>query len=316
MRKAVIDLGTNTFHLFIVDTSEKELKTLYREKIAVKLGQNGISKGRIAADAKKRALHALNVFKDIIDQFEVEWVSGVATSAIRSAQNGKDLVREIKDQTGIDIDIISGDKEAELIFEGVRAGVNLSDELCLTIDIGGGSVEFIIGNNTDIVWKRSFEIGAQRLLDKFHKRDPMPAESVQEMFDWLSPELKELTEAIEKFKPTRIIGCSGTFDTLAKIYREAHNVRSDKKKTSFLLPVKAYRDTHRELLIKDREGRLAIRGMATMRVDMIVVASILISFVLEHLEVSELTCCRYALKEGLIYSNEHHKPISELTTES
>ena len=316
MRKAVIDLGTNTFHLFIVDISEKELKTLYREKIAVKLGQNGISKGRIASDAKKRALHALHVFKDIIDQFEVEQVSGVATSAIRSAKNGKDLIDSIKEQTGIEIEIISGDKEAELIFEGVRAGIDLSDELCLTIDIGGGSVEFIIGNKTDIVWKRSFEIGAQRLLDKFHKQDPMPADNVQQMFDWLTAELKELTGAIKEFKPTRIIGCSGTFDTLSKIYLEAHNIQSDKDKTSFLLPVKAYRDTHRELLIKDREGRLSIAGMATMRVDMIVVASVLISFVLEHMEVSEITCCHYALKEGLIYSNEHHKPISELTTES
>ena len=69
MRKAVIDLGTNTFHLFIVDISNEGLKTIYKEKIAVKLGKNGISKGRIAPDAQKRALHALNCFKDIIDQF-------------------------------------------------------------------------------------------------------------------------------------------------------------------------------------------------------------------------------------------------------
>ncbi len=315
MRKAVIDLGTNTFHLFIVDTSNDQLKTVYREKIAVKLGQNGISKGRIAADAQKRALHALNCFKDIIDQFEVESVKGVATSAMRSAKNGRELVQQIKDQTGIEIEIINGDREAELIFEGVRAGIPMSEEKYLTVDIGGGSVEFVIGNNTDIFWKRSFEIGAQRLLDKFHRKDPMPADSVQEMFDWLKPELKELITAINQFNPTRLIGCSGTFDTLAKIYREAHQIETDLQKTFFQLPVKAYRDTHRELLIKDREARLAIPGMVSMRVDMIVVASILISFVLEHLEVKELTCCRYALKEGLLFSDEH-KPISELSTES
>jgi len=315
MRKAVIDLGTNTFHLFIVDTGNDELKTVYREKIAVKLGQNGISKGRIAADAQKRALHALNCFKDIIDQFEVESVKGVATSAMRSAKNGKELVQQIKDQTGIHIDIISGDKEAELIFEGVKAGLDLKKETCLTVDIGGGSVEFIIGNKSEILWKRSFEIGAQRLLDQFHKQDPMPSKNIQDMFEWLGVELKELTDAIEVHKPTRLIGCSGTFDTLAKIYREANDVPTDLKKTSFLLPVKAYRDTHRELLIQDRDGRLAIPGMVTMRVDMIVVASVLISFILEHIQVTQITCCRYALKEGLLFSDEH-KPISELSQEA
>ena len=315
MRKAVIDLGTNTFHLFIVDTSNNELKTVYREKIAVKLGQNGISKGEIAPDAQKRALNALNCFKDIIDQFEVESVRGVATSAMRSAQNGKDLVTAIIDQTGIEIEVISGDREAELIFEGVRAGLELGNEQCLTMDIGGGSVEFIIGNAKEIVWKRSFEIGAQRLLDKFHKHDPMPAQNIQDMFDWLRPELEELTDSIAKFKPKRLIGCSGTFDTLANIYWEEHNLDSGMQKTTFLLPVKAYRNTHRDILIKDREGRLTIPGMATMRVDMIVVASVLISFVLEHLDVTHITCCKYALKEGLLFSDEH-KPISELSSKA
>lgn len=315
MRKAVIDLGTNTFHLFIVDTGNDELKTVYREKIAVKLGQNGISKGRIAADAQKRALHALNCFKDIIDQYEVESVRGVATSAMRSAKNGKDLVKEIKVLTGIEIDIIDGDREAELIFEGVKAGVELDDERCLTVDIGGGSVEFIIGNQSEIFWKRSFEIGAQRLLDKFHKQDPMPAESVQNMFSWLETELSELTEAIEKFKPSRLVGCSGTFDTLSKIYCEANDIEVSNEETSFDLPVKSYRDIHRELLIKDRSARLLIPGMVTMRVDMIVVASVLISFILEHLSVQEITCCKYALKEGLLFSDEH-KPISEFSTKA
>lgn len=315
MRKAVIDLGTNTFHLFIVDTDNEELKTVYREKIAVKLGQNGISKGHIAADAQKRALHALTCFKDIIDQFEVESVRGVATSAMRSAKNGKELVKKIKALTGIDITIIDGDKEAELIFEGVKSGIELNSERCLTVDIGGGSVEFIIGNKAEIFWKRSFEIGAQRLLDKFHKKDPMPAESVHNMFEWLRSELSELTEAIEKFKPSKLVGCSGTFDTLSKIHSEANEIEISNEETSFQLPVKSYRDIHRDLLIKDRNARLLIPGMVTMRVDMIVVASVLISYILEHLAVEEITCCKYALKEGLLFSDEH-KPISEFSTKA
>lgn len=307
MRKAVIDLGTNTFHLFIIEQMNGTINTLYKEKIAVKIGQNGISKGRIAPDAIKRALHTLGVFKTVIDQFQVKDVKGVATSAIRNAANGKDLLAEVKQRTGIHIDIISGDKEAELIFEGVKAAVDIPDNQ-LVMDIGGGSVEFILGNRSETFWKRSFEIGAQRLLDKFHQHDPMPPEDIEAMFGWLQIELKELTDAIQEFKPSGLIGCSGTFDTLSEIHLKRIGEERPQKYKSFDLPIKSYHDIHRDLLIKDKQERLNIPGMVSMRVDMIVVASCLISFVLEHLPIQHLTACTYALKEGVLFSD---KSISE-----
>lgn len=308
MRKAVIDLGTNTFHLFIVELLNGKITTLYKEKIAVKIGQNGISEGKIAPDAKKRAIHALTVFKAIIDQFHVQNVQGVATSAIRNATNGKELLTEVEELTGIHIDIISGDTEAELIFEGVKAALDIPSSNQLVMDIGGGSVEFILGNNKEIVWKRSFEIGAQRLLDKFHLQDPMPPERIGAMFEWLGVELGELTNAIAQFEPKGLIGCSGTFDTLMEIYCQESGIMKDIDQNVFTLPIKAYHDIHRELLIKDKQERLQIPGMVTMRVDMIVVASCLISYVLEHLAIAHVKVCAYALKEGLLFSN---KPIPE-----
>lgn len=308
MRKAVIDLGTNTFHLFIVEFLNGEMTTLYKEKIAVKIGQNGISSGKIAPDAMKRAIHALTVFKTIIDQFHVQNVRGVATSAIRNAKNGKDLLVEVETLTGIHIDIISGDTEAELIFEGVKAAMKIPSGNQLVMDIGGGSVEFILGNKKEIIWKRSFEIGAQRLLDKFHLQDPMPPESIEDMFKWLSTELSELTSAIATHKPKGLVGCSGTFDTLLEIYCQESGIKRDINQNTFTLPIKTYHDIHRELLIKDKTERLLIPGMVTMRVDMIVVASCLISFVIEHLPITQINVCSYALKEGLLFSN---KPISD-----
>ncbi|WP_268123474.1 exopolyphosphatase [Roseivirga pacifica] len=310
MRRAVIDLGTNTFHLFIVEINDQSLTSLYREKIAVKIGQNGISKGRIAKDAIKRALHTLKVFKTVIDQFGVTEVCGVATSAIRNAKNGQELIDEIKSTTGISIDIISGDREAELIFKGVRAAMDMGNTNHLAMDIGGGSVEFIIGNQQDILWKQSFEIGAQRLLDKFHKHDPMPKESVDDMFTFFKTELSELLEAITKHQPEAIVGCSGTFDTLCEIYRKEQEIEEKGNGTTYNLPIKNYRDIHRELLIKNKAQRLEIPGMVSMRVDMIVVASCLISFVTEYLPVDEIIASSYALKEGLLYEKER-KPIAQ-----
>lgn len=309
MRKAVIDLGTNTFHLFIVEINEKELKALYKEKIAVKLGQNGISKGRIAKDAMKRALHTLNVYKGIIDQFEVKEVMGIATSAIRNAKNGQELVSRIKAETGINIMIIDGDREAELIYKGVQAAMDIGETNKLIVDIGGGSVEFIIGNKNEILWKRSFEIGAQRLLDQFHKDDPMPSQSVEEIFDFLDRELAPLRVAIKAYRPEALIGCSGTFDTLCAIYRESNGEQVNNERIVQSLPFNEYRNIHRSLLIKNKEERLAIPGMVSMRVDMIVVASCLISYVTEHLHTEKIYASSYALKEGLLYESEQ-KPIN------
>tara|TARA_R110000823_G_scaffold315359_1_gene446769 strand:+ start:55029 stop:56117 length:1089 start_codon:yes stop_codon:yes gene_type:complete len=310
-RIAVIDLGTNTFHLFIVEVSKREIKTLYREKIAVKIGKNGISKGRISVDAKKRALHTLQVFKTIIDQFEVKTVTGVATSAIRSAKNGQQLLDEIKEKTSIDIQIISGDREAELIFYGVKSTFHLTETPQLVMDIGGGSVEFIIGNNEEIFWKQSFEIGAQRLLDKFHKEDPILKTSIEEMNAWLETELSNLVSAIEEFKPQGLIGCSGTFDTLSEIYMKENGVERALDSLIFQFPIEANNKIYEELITKNRKQRMHIPGMVTMRVDMIVVASCLIQFVLKHMTSENIKACAYALKEGLLYTSFSHIKISE-----
>lgn len=302
MRKAVIDLGTNTFHLFIVEDEDGGLKTLYKEKIAVKIGQNGISKGKIAADAQKRALHTLKVFHTLIKQFEVEQVFGVATSAIRNAKNGQDLLDKVYKDTGIRIQMISGDREAELIYEGVKATNTLSTDKSLIMDIGGGSVEFIIGNRNEIFWKKSFEFGAQRLLDRFHREDPMQTASIAALKSYLEGSTEELINVLIEHQPKHLIGCSGTFDTLTEIHYQQQEEERPAAQHVFTMPMSEYQHIHKSLLEKNREERLAIPGMVSMRVDMIVVASCLIHFITEHLPLSNIHCCTYALKEGIVYS--------------
>lgn len=302
-RIAVIDLGTNTFHLFIAEVIPGAINTLYKEKIAVKIGQNGISKGLIANDAIKRAVKTLKIFKTVIDQFQVTNVHGVATSAIRNAKNGQTLIRKIKEETGICIQVISGKKEAALIFEGVRATNQFPLGTQLVMDIGGGSVEFIIGDSHGLKWSQSVEIGAQRLLDRFHQSDPIEKASIRLMNDWLRIQLTELVAAIKIHNPIGLIGCSGTFDTLKTIYTEQHKIENLINIKLFSLPESAYQEIHERLISKNKSQRLEIPGMVSMRVDMIVVASCLIDFVLKELKTKEITACSYALKEGLLAEN-------------
>lgn len=298
---AVIDLGTNTFHLLIVSISDGSFSVLVKERVTVKIGQNGISKGVITEDAQIRALKALIEFKKIIDQYDVSNIYATATSAIRNAKNGKQFAEKIKSQTSIDIRIISGDEEAEYIYYGVKTALSLGSETSLIMDIGGGSVEFIICNEDTIFWKKSFEIGAQRLLDLFHYHDPILKEEIIKLDKYLEDRLQPLIEAAALYNPSVLVGSSGTFDTLVEIYNLKYNLARSSDLSEYNLPLEEYNLIHEEIIHKVREERMKIPGMIEMRVEMIVVASELIRFVLNKLNLKRLRISSYSLKEGVLY---------------
>lgn len=301
-RLALIDLGTNTFHLLVVEMAEDGQTTiLYKNKIPVKLGQGGISKGEIAPEAYGRALTALSEFKDIIDQHAVTQIKATATSAIRNAKNGGAMVADIKEKFGFEVEIISGPREAELIFKGVRQAMEIGPKPVLVMDIGGGSVEFIIGTEKGILWKKSFEIGAQRLMDKFFNQDPIAPADVKAQRNYLQDYLQNLTAAVLKYQPETLIGCSGTFDTLVDIDLAAQEKpRPEDASPEMDLPLASFQRIYKDLVTKNRAQRLAIPGMLEMRVEMIVVACVLVDWVLEKFNLEQIRVSSYALKEGVL----------------
>ena len=303
-RLALIDMGTNTFHLLIVEISktpgEKPL-VLLRTKAGVRLGEGGISQGIIAPEAYARALHTLAGFKEEMELHEVTEVRATATSAMRVTKNGPELVRDIFEQTGIQVNVIPGEREAELICEGVRQAVNLGAEAQLVMDIGGGSVEFIIASQTTIFWKQSFEIGAQRLLDQFFP-DPsgvFPAEAVEAEQRYFSTVLEPLIEAVQRYRPASLIGASGSFDSLADM--QIGRVRSESELPPYTeLAVESFQSSYRHLLSGNHEQRKALPGILPMRANMLVVAAVLIDFVLGITEITRIRTSAYALKEGVL----------------
>jgi len=301
-KAAVIDMGTNTFHLLLVELDGASFKTIYKEKIPVKLGKGGINQNHIAEDAKKRAFHTLRHFKNLIEGEDIPQTFAFATSAVRNAENGQDFVQEVKDTLDIEIRVLSGDEEAQMIYDGIRLSGSLNGQTELMMDIGGGSVEFIIGNSEHSIWKQSFEIGGQRLLELFHYHDPILPEEIDKLEAYLEEKLQPLIEAIKTYKPLGLVGASGTFDTLTDIYFESMLQCKLTGRHVFELPVEEYEAIHRMILSKNKEERLLIPGMIPMRVDMIVVASSLIEFILRYIEVDFITCSHYALKEGAISS--------------
>lgn len=301
MRKvAVIDLGTNTFHLLIARIRGQKTEVLRREKVAVKIGEGGINSSIIIEEAQARAISALMHFSKVIEEYHIKEVYATATSAIRNARNSDAITHKIYQETGIQVQVISGEEEAELIYLGVRRAMDLGREKSLVMDIGGGSVEFIIADAEKAYYRQSFEIGAQRLLDLFHHHDPMLSTEVVRMQKYLQEKLLPLTEAVAQYQPTVLVGSSGSFDTLSDIYCQKNSIERDPEATEFPLTLAAFYPIYEELLKKDKEQRLQIPGMIPLRVDMIVVASCLIKHVLEQYGLQKIRVSAYALKEGLL----------------
>ena len=299
-RIAIIDLGTNTFHLLIAEREDANTQILYREKQPVKIGLGGINRGVITEEAVRRAVTCLIHFKNILNAWNVIKVHALGTSAMRNAVNGQSIIQKIKTATGIDVKLISGEEEAEYIYHGIRSALDLGMENSLIVDIGGGSVECIIGNRENIFWKRSFEVGAQRLLELYHRHDPITWEEGKQLEDYLANSLMPLGDAIRKLLPVTLVGSSGTFDTLSEIYCIKENIAilPDQKETPLTLV--AFYEIHAQLISMDRAARLKIPGMIEMRVDMIVVASCLVKYLIDNFSFANIRVSSYSLKEGAL----------------
>lgn len=300
-RIAIIDMGTNTFHLLIGALVESKFSILHREKVPVKIGVGGINQGIITPDAISRAVTTMKSFKSTITELEITEVLAIGTSALRNAQNKDDVIKRIQTETGIRAQLISGLEEARYIYQGARAAIPLGEEKCLIMDIGGGSVEFIIGNQVEIFWSQSFEIGGQRLLERFQKHDPILKTEIDQLFAYIDEELNPLWQALQVHKPLTLIGSSGTFDTLSDIYCFRNDIPvQETPETPF--SIQAFDEIFEELLVKDRSARMQIPGMIEMRVDMIVVACCLIKFLLMKHTFQQVRVSSYSLKEGVLAS--------------
>lgn len=307
-RFAIIDLGTNTCQLLIFQVIKGERKHLFRDRQFVKLGQESFKKKEIQDDAIERLLAALSSFKDTIEKYRVpsEQVRCIATSALRSSKNRKVVVRKVLETTGIKVEVINGEQEAEYIYQGAKQAINLpSDYNVLIVDIGGGSVEFVIANNRKILWKQSLEIGAQRLLDRFVRQDPMIDVDIQRLEIFLEAELLTLSERVFTYAPHAIIGCSGTFETLAEIAAhrtnpEALNKEGKLEAQQFDYDLEDFHHIYQAIVRQKQAERLQIPGMLPERVEMIVPATCLVKFLLERYDLEQMVYSAFALKEGVI----------------
>jgi len=292
---AIIDLGTNTFHLLISAAG----KVLLEERRPVRIGVGGINRDLITDEAEGRALDCLLEYARLSRYHGASKIFATGTSAFRNARNGAEVAARLERATNIPIHIISGEEEARLIWEGIRSGMNLGSGQSLIIDIGGGSVEFIIANQQEITWKQSLEIGGQRLIEKFNPADPITTAQVIQVSEYLKERLSVIAGPLAVHRPDVLIGSSGSFDTISEIHCRRiglEYIHGPETPIDF----SALATISDELISKNREQRMVIPGMIPLRVDMIVVACILIREVVSMHPFQSVRISGYSLKEGVL----------------
>ncbi len=299
---AILDLGTNTFHLKIIETrNHQTYQTIFKTKVFVKLAEDGF--GKIGDAPFSRGMDVIKNFKSEIDEFKVDKICGCATEAFRETSNGEHFLNEVKSIFGIDIHLISGDREAELIYYGVRQTQLIGSTPCLIMDIGGGSVEFIIADQDQIFWKQSVPLGGSRLRRDFHKTEPISQKEKETISKFFAKTLEPLFNHLRTYEINCLVGSSGSFDTIVDmIIHEYFAGEIKEDKISFSIDLNLFNKIHQKLLTSTLEERLNTDGLIPLRAEMIVAASMLINFVVQNGGITAMFYSTYSLKEGIAHT--------------
>ncbi|MBN2612564.1 MAG: hypothetical protein JXB00_13495 [Bacteroidales bacterium] len=303
MKIAVIDLGTNTFNLLIAENDGAgSFKILQSSKIAVKLAKGSLEKKELKTDAITRGLNAIEKFNQAIKVSEVNSVYACATAAIRNSKNGSHFVKSVKERFNIDVSVIEGDREAELIFKGVRQTLDPDDRKYIIIDIGGGSIEFVIANRQQIFWKKSYPIGMAYLLEKFKPSDPLSIEEIEIITNFFEEKLAEVFDEVKKHEIDTLVGASGAFESFSAMIKNEEKFESEValQPGSYPIDLMDFDDLSWKLVSSTLKERKKMKGLEAMRIEFIVLAALFVKFFLDKTKIKTFIQSNFSLKEGLM----------------
>ena len=293
MNKAVIDLGTNTFNLIIAEVKAGQILPKFTTKEGVALGMGGINDGFIHADAIERAVNCLLRFKKHCDEWNVQAISAIGTSAIRDAKNGLAFQELIHEKTGILIEIIDGLREAELIYKGIAYTYSF-DKRSVIMDIGGGSTEFIIATKAGMEKAISLNIGVSRIFQLFTFQDPLSPEDIASIEDYLERESKDF---FNQHQVDVMVGASGSFETF---YELTHATAYPPGFETQCIPFDEFMQTLEGIIVSTQVQRDENPFIIPIRKKMAPIAAVKTRWVVRKLGVKELVISPCSLKEGAL----------------
>jgi len=299
-RIAAIDLGTNSFHAVLVDIyPDGSFRTIDKLKEMVILAEKGMD-NHLSEEAIERGLDALKRIKFLCDSQEVEEILAFATSAIREAKNGGDFIQRMIDEVGIKARAIPGKMEAELIGLAIRHSIALDEEMVLMVDIGGGSVEFIIGNNQKFLYRKSLKLGVARMAAKFVETDPIIKKDIKALRQHYKKELKEIKEILEEHQVRTMIGSSGTMENIGAMVASRNSLTATMTLNELVFHASDFKALYKDFIILNREERSEIEELDEKRIDIINPGMVLVKYLVKKFNIEQIKISEAALRDGMI----------------
>ncbi|WP_018342062.1 Ppx/GppA phosphatase family protein [Cytophaga aurantiaca] len=301
MKLAAVDIGSNAIRFQVSKILEYNGMIMFKKmeyvRFPLRLGEDVFRLGMISAEKEMKFIKLIQTFKNLFELYEVDDYMITATSAMRESKNGKDIVLKVKGLVGVDIDIIDGDKEAELINTVLHN--ELDDSSYIHIDVGGGSTELNLFVNRKKIAARSFKIGSVRRLQGLDA-----PEEWAEMKQWVKDNIDKLP------KPVTAIGTGGN---IGKIFELGSTERNKKDKR--IISLKKIEEVQHNVSQYSYEDRINVLMLNSDRADVIIPASEIYTSVMEFAKAKHMLVPEVGLKDGLmlmLYERNKHLHITDL----
>ncbi|NEP13501.1 MAG: Ppx/GppA family phosphatase [Symploca sp. SIO2C1] len=303
---AAIDIGTNSIHMVVarINPALPAFTIIATEKDTVRLGDRDPKTGNLTPEAIERAIATLRRCQQLAQSFNAEQIVAVATSAVREAPNGRAFLKQVNTELGLFVNLISGPEEARQIYLGVLSGMEFNSQPHIIIDIGGGSTELILGDGQKPRTLSSTKVGAVRLTAEFITTDPISDREFQYLQAYVRGMLErpvdEIRANLEAGEQPRLVGTSGTIETLAIIHARNTQGSVPNPLTGYELNRKELKEIVKHLASLNYAERAAIPGMSDKRSEIIVAGAIILLDAMTMLGVESLVIGERALREGVI----------------
>jgi exopolyphosphatase / guanosine-5'-triphosphate,3'-diphosphate pyrophosphatase len=309
VRLAAIDLGSNSFHLMIAEVHPGGFEPIIGEKEMLRLGDLVARHGRIPEEAAEAAVAVVRRFRQLADAAGAVEIAACATSALRRAANGAEVVDRIEAETGLSVEVISGLREAELIFRAIRAGVLLEPAPALGFDIGGGSVEITLGDAAGLRYAASENLGVGTLTAGFVETDPLSKGDRRRLQAHITDVLGPVADAVAPHGPRLVVGSSGTLEDIARMAASRARREVPRSLNQFSFTRREFEKVHDAVLGSTAAERLRFDGLETRRVDLIPAGVVLLATAMELFGFDEMTISEWSLREGiLLEAVDRHDP--------
>ena len=299
-RIAAIDLGTNSFHALIVEIfSDGSFYTVDKLKEMVLLAEKGLG-DRLSDQAMDRGIDALKKIKLLADNQQAETILAYATSAIREAENGGDFIQRAIDEVGVKINAIPGRIEAELIGLAVQHGIRMPKNPAVIMDIGGGSVEFILADQEKFHHLSSKKLGVARMTAKFIDHDPITKNEIDSLKNHFDNQLADVAEAFAMHRSSMLVGSSGTMENIGLMIAHRNNKTPNLTVNELEFSSKEFFEFYDDVIGLDEKKRAKLKGLDEKRIKLLPAGLVLVYYILKKFGIKRVKISSQALREGIV----------------